>query len=66
MKIFFSKIFLCATHRRFKMLFDRLEREGFRLYVLKDNFEENDYNMRVRRFVKNLGKTVALYEKFTQ
>jgi hypothetical protein len=65
MKILFSKIVLCHTHKRFKRIFDKLENEGYALYVRGD-FESPEYEMKVRRYIKNLGKTIALYDKFVQ
>ena len=59
----FSKVVYCQTHKRFNKLFRKLEDEGYYLYV---SGKYNTDEARVRRFIKNLGKAVALYDKFTK
>jgi hypothetical protein len=65
MKELYSKIFLCATHRRFKRLFDKIENEGYRLFMRGD-VTNPKYAMQVRKYFKNLGNAIALYDKFTK
>lgn len=57
-----SKIVLCKTHRRFKKLFDKLERKGFNLYL--ETVWDESYQRRVNNYNKNLNKVKKLYDKF--
>jgi hypothetical protein len=60
---FLDKILRCSTHKRFKKLFDKIEKESFRLLVFEETNSPN-YAMKVKRNLKNYAKINELYEKF--
>lgn len=67
MRYLFSKIFLCDTHKRFKKVFSKLEREAFDLSNRLDVCQPDVFLFirQIKRNQKNFAKTLNLYREFS-
>lgn len=66
MRYLLSRIFLCDTHRRFKKVFSKLEREAFDLSSGLDVCQPDIFVFirQMKRNQKNFAKTLNLYKEF--